>query len=695
MVKKILSSLASLTLVIGSVTSTTAGTKQTTQNHQKPPPQPPSSFQNYDLAESNFHQNTSFGGGGGDEKVYNYNNVIYVGTNGNGLWESFDNGKTFVQNKTVPLNINVENFYVYNKVIYLTPVVEYAPQPHYKGVLYESFDNGKTFSKNISIPSDPELEWSWLSAYNNVVYALLENNLYESFDNGKTFKKNNNLPDDNFFNNIWFYNNVVYLAGGSFYESFDNGKTFTKSQSFHDLVYIRHMRFMNNVIYVMTQNMGLYESTDNGKTFMRNKSLQLTNDEWGLWIYNNVIYVGTFKEGLYESTDNGKTFFQNKSLPTYFGSINVRFYNNTLYVELEDEDTEEVTLWESKDNGKTFTKNISFPQKVISIGFSINNITFYNNFVYAVLQNEDTQQFNLYESSDNGKTFTEKTSLPGDVNVGRMAVYNNIVYVFNANGLLYEAKMVAATNKPAQNKSLANEGATVDYLMYSNPINFTFDWTFLSKVTVKNNSTSASQTITSGDYNIKNDGVYEVVLYLDNGTKVTKNMLLKNGYDFSQGLNTTTWNPKTRELDILLNKTLSDDLLHEYSMDGFGILNFLANKSWTNLLTNKNIHASIDHFLGDSPSHYTIVDDSISFPLSAFASQVKNWLNAFKVKMVALNQSPDISQRGVAQKGLVFKIHLNADNTIANVPNANQLVQPIPQNHYQTNYWDQMLFNQT
>ena len=102
MLKKILSSLATLTLVAGSVTTTTAWTEHKNQNVGDKQKQNPQSSQKYNISNNtDFTKTTSFPPDN-SQQLYAYNGVVYsYGKENANLYESFDNGQTWKQNQTI------------------------------------------------------------------------------------------------------------------------------------------------------------------------------------------------------------------------------------------------------------------------------------------------------------------------------------------------------------------------------------------------------------------------------------------------------------------------------------------------------------------------------------------------------------------------------------------------------------------
>ena len=205
--------------------------------------------------------------------------------------------------------------------------------------------------------------------------------------------------------------------------------------------------------------------------------------------------------------------------------------------------------------------------------------------------------------------------------------------------------------------------------------------------------TPTTKTLTSGSYQIKDDGNYTVTLNLKNGDKITKTFLLKNGYDFSQGINATTWNPSANDpksgyLNIYLNENFANDLKKNFYEDPGtqGLLTYLTYKIvksvlWTDLVSDKKLNISIENLLGKGfDDYFNKLDFALIRPKGG---DFGNYQYALQNKITKLNPT----------KGLLFHIHLNG-YTWDNFPTPTKSTQPNKANNYQTNYWDESLFNQ-
>ena len=317
-------------------------------------------------------------------KILTYNQVTYVGTQ-NGLWESFDNGKSFTQMG----HSQIQQVYAANNVIYVIQTVGGGAY----NALYESTNNGKSFTQNTAIPDGIIND---IYCANNVIYLSINNSsdyLYESTDNGKTFTQSKAIPTDTLITSMYASNNVVYIGTSKgLYESYDNGKTFTQMGDSQ----IQEVYAYNNVVYLSQYTSdaaeeALFESTNNGKTFTQNTTIPSDYYINNIYAANSVIYVGT-DDGLYESYNNGKTFVQDGHSQIHeFYSLNNVLYLSQYLNYVPD------GLYESTDKGETFRKNASIPGN-----YYVNSIAGANSVVYAGTDD------GLYESTDNGKTFNLK-----------------------------------------------------------------------------------------------------------------------------------------------------------------------------------------------------------------------------------------------------------------------------------------------
>ena len=257
-----------------------------------------------------------------------------------------------------------------------------------------------------------------------------------------------------------------------------------------------------------------------------------------------------------------------------------------------------------------------------------------------------------------------------------------------------------------------------NYLLYAKPINFTFNWKLLDSVAITHNAGPfpVTNVITSGSYQIKNDGNYKVTFRLKNGTVVQKDFFLKNNYDFSQGINAAVWNPTTRMLDIYFNQ-ITAYILENFWIDSPIILDVLdwvrelpvqtsSGGTWKNLLSPYDyLDTTIDHFIPKPPvsehkqppiNTYDLLNQQITIPPEGISGTLADYAYGLQNKIDSLHPT----------KGLVFKLNITPSRTIitADNPAVGQLftnptnsgnVDPYLNVNFMTNYWDKVLFNQS
>ena len=266
-----------------------------------------------------FSQNTSFPTTYAVNRFAVFNNKLYVGTWGHGIYTSTD-GVTFTQNTSFPTTYEVTAFTIFNNKLYV------GTSSH---GIYTSTD-GVTFTQNTSFPTTYRA--NALAVFNNELYVgtIGGHGIYTSTD-GVTFTQNTSFPTTYEVYALAVFNNKLYVGtfGG------DHGiYTSTDGVTFHwvsSLAYnILALAVFNNKLYVGTSSRGIYTSTD-GVTFTQNTSFPTTYDVHALAVFNNKLYVGTWGHGIYTSTD-GVTFTQNTSFPTTYSVDAFAVFNNTLYI---------------------------------------------------------------------------------------------------------------------------------------------------------------------------------------------------------------------------------------------------------------------------------------------------------------------------------------------------------------------------
>ena len=228
----------------------------------------------------------------------------------------------------------------------------------------------------------------------------------------------------------------------------------------------------------------------------------------------------------------------------------------------------------------------------------------------------------------------------------------------------------------------------------------------MSKVTIAETKT----TLTSGTYQIKNDGTYTLTFTFKNSqfAPVTKRFALQNGYDFSQGLNMTTWNPSTRYLEIKFNQKYINFLENGWHNEegNYKLLSWLNipitlgknPPDWIGLISQNSLLNTINNFIPTPPptptqpapdTTFNQLDRQVTWPLTG--GEEDDYLWGLQNKINELNPT----------KGLILKLKIDNTRHIsqANDPSIGEIpLNPITSgeatHQFKSNYWDQILFNQ-
>ena len=245
-----------------------------------------------------------------------FNDVLYVGTDGHGIYTSTD-GSTFTQNTSFPTSYTIHSFCVFNDVLYV------GTDGH---GIYTSTD-GSTFSQNTSFPTSYTVQV--LAVFNNILcIGTYKHSLYTTTD-GSTFTQTASFYSGSSIAALCVFNNKLYLASDAGFFSSTNGSAFVPYTSSLFQITISSLVVFKNTLYLAFNGGGLSTSTD-GITFT-----SPIHPTWHtikpLGVYNDILYAYSNVDGLYTSTD-GSTFTQNTSFPTSYTIHSFCVFNDVLYV---------------------------------------------------------------------------------------------------------------------------------------------------------------------------------------------------------------------------------------------------------------------------------------------------------------------------------------------------------------------------
>ena len=148
-----------------------------------------------------FSQNTSFPTNYSVQSLGVFNNTLYVGSLGHGIYTS-TNGSTFTQNISFPNSRTVQAFAAFRNMLYVGIYGD--------GGIYTSTD-GSTFTQNTSFPTT-SVHINALVVFNNTLYAGTEGHGIYTSTNGSTFTQNTSFPTNYFVRSLCVFNNTLYAG---------------------------------------------------------------------------------------------------------------------------------------------------------------------------------------------------------------------------------------------------------------------------------------------------------------------------------------------------------------------------------------------------------------------------------------------------------------------------------------------------
>lgn len=237
--------------------------------------------------------------------------TIYVGTAGDSVYASTDNGKTWTQPGCTGL---------YSHVYAVTSSGSNLIAGTDLHGIYYSTDGGATWTTsdltNIVINS--------FAVGGGNVYAGSNSGVYLSTDNGQTWVQatNNGLTNGTVYSLAYLTNgtsgDTLYAGtGAGVFYSTDDGADWTAGSGFASSTSVYSLALGTGVIFAGGHNgttgQSLYKSTDAGATWSLVTSLSAQNNITALLYYNNVLYAGNYAYGVYASPDNGASWYTNNS----------------------------------------------------------------------------------------------------------------------------------------------------------------------------------------------------------------------------------------------------------------------------------------------------------------------------------------------------------------------------------------------
>ena len=234
-----------------------------------------------------FHYIDSFGFAGYATPTFlqTFQSLLIAGSNRSGLWYSKDQGKSFVQDITIPKQADIEGMVnVDNKRMLTT----------FQNGQWTSTD-GINWIKTSDYPTEHDIQ-----VINGVIYLISNfKGVWQSFDGGKTFVKNTTLPlnlDPS--SKIIAFNNQLFIATSyiGFYNSMDNGKTWQLVKSLPKVQYAK-IALLDNDLYASGYKLGLWKFSTINNQFQQVANFPNLETITAMFHVNNRNYFQTATDG--------------------------------------------------------------------------------------------------------------------------------------------------------------------------------------------------------------------------------------------------------------------------------------------------------------------------------------------------------------------------------------------------------------
>jgi len=325
--------------------------------------------------------------------LYNYQGILFAGTQIDGVYKSTDNGDTWIPARSGLENTSVNAFGSNSDYLFVSVI---STSSSLQGV-YRSSDLGESWTQ-INTGLDNTYISALLAVNSNIYAGTIGSGVWKSTNNGDSWFPSNSGMAFELISSIAISNNNIYAAASNFlYVSADEGGSWSPVPSL-SYFSLRSLQADNSFIYVGVFG-GLKRSSDYGESwsdFIEINFLPPLSYIKSFYSDGSVLYGGVYaypgtSYGVIKSTDNGLTW-----VPANTG-IELRSINSVLF------STPKLLagcqsggIFSSTDQGSSWIKdNSGLPP-----GGLIRSFLSYSNYIFA-----GTQLDGIYGSSDKGATW--------------------------------------------------------------------------------------------------------------------------------------------------------------------------------------------------------------------------------------------------------------------------------------------------
>ncbi|MCK9279967.1 MAG: T9SS type A sorting domain-containing protein [Melioribacteraceae bacterium] len=222
-----------------------------------------------------------------------YDNKIFVGTNGGGIFSSSDGGKNWVSKNVGLTDFTINTLHVYENNIYAGS----------NNNFYISTNEGVNWESLSTSSIGPNLCSSILCFDSTIIVGSYGGGLFYSSDRGTNWNHIKNdfrmqYGGEYAVTSLIKLDSIIFAGtyGGGIYILTNDGFNWVKSSLTSGIVHSLY-NWENN-IYVGTEDQGVYYSSDNGTTWLQINSGLEDIAVWSLTVSQNKLFVGT-STGLY------------------------------------------------------------------------------------------------------------------------------------------------------------------------------------------------------------------------------------------------------------------------------------------------------------------------------------------------------------------------------------------------------------
>ena len=232
--------------------------------------------------------------------------TLFVGTEGGGVFRSFDNGDSWEPaNNGIPSGAGTTAFKVYSIFTHTNGDIFIGTSKEAR--IYRSNDGGDNWTQVYNSSNSTVITTCFTSTANGSILAGTEVSILKSTDNGDTW--NTTLSSQTIRQMLMVNNgNIIASTSTGIFKSVDDGNTWNVSNN--GLTNTNVVALNKNtlgVLFCSTINNKVFKSTDNGDSWIELSIIPASAIYCISSNSSNELYAGTFS-GLYKSTDDGNTW---------------------------------------------------------------------------------------------------------------------------------------------------------------------------------------------------------------------------------------------------------------------------------------------------------------------------------------------------------------------------------------------------